>query len=221
MAKFSRPFEISVGDEKIELMFKSPNHKELTDIDLQYRKMYSVAIEGGVPAEYKLSKLYKQDNTWTDEDDEVIDRLSLKVAILNDLVDNPKTEKDKENIVDNVNTLSESRKQLNSLITRRTELFRSSAEGMAEEQKIHKLIELCCIKKDSEDRMFDNYDSYVQFLEEYPESASIILREAYFFVYNLPEDVAKDWAEVKYSRKILEEESKKQSLEETEEIESS
>ena len=82
----------------------------------------------------------------------------------------------------------------------RTGLFEHTAESMAEKQKLHKFILLCTYDHDTDERKFDSKEEYQEFLNDFPDLGSALYKEAYFFDYELPEDVSETWAEVQFLR---------------------
>lgn len=193
----SNEFKVTTGEGDINLYFKRPNVDQLQVIDLEYRRIFTLAIKQKVMAEAEARKVYKSTGAWTQNDEEDLARNADDVAKLSRLLEEDKNSS-KKNGLKMVEKLAELRADLLRRISERTDLFYNTAEGLANEQRMHKFIELCCHRSNVKEKFFEGREDYRNFSVEYREVLSEIYKQAYYFEYGMPDDISDTWAEVKW-----------------------
>ncbi len=203
--KVGKEFTVKMNDADVVLFFKRPNQEELFEIDLQYRKIYSEALRNGVMTEAEAKKLLKKNNSWGKEDEDRISSLAFDIAqnqrILEGFKDRPK-----EQILELINKITGLRSDLFDLISQRTSMLTNAAEGIANEQRIHKLIEICLINKATEEPYFADMGQYKEFASSHVDELSQIYRQAWMFEYGATEDSMENYPEIKVLKELVEKE---------------
>jgi hypothetical protein len=218
MESKSREFTIKVNGQDTTVFFVRPTVSELMQIDMEYRRIYSEAVRTGIMAEAEARKIFRKSGAWDKSDEDKISNLSLAVAqSLAQLTDKLSSEEGVK-LATQINTM---RGELMGLIGQRIELFANTAEGIANENRIHKLIELCCVRADTKEKFFDSRDGYELFVQSNKDTLSSIFREAYAFEYGQVEEAMAEWPEVKYLRNLADVEAKKEAAKKEEEKETS
>ncbi|MCK5610113.1 hypothetical protein KAR91_50030 [Candidatus Pacearchaeota archaeon] len=204
--KRSRGFTLEVGDQEVSLCFRRPNQDDLFEVDKTYRKIYSAAILDGIMTEIQARRVHAESGTWTELHDKEIREIAQNIAQLEVVLRaSDPTDPEALQLASNLNTL---RAQMMSRIGDKQELFANTAEGLATEQKMHTFIERCCVYKESGEKFFANLNIYKEFVAEDPDQMSLIHKEAYFYEYRLPEEIARDWAEIEFVDRLNDEVSK-------------
>ncbi len=205
VAKVSSDFTVNINGQNTVFFFRRPNQSELFDIDLQYRKIYSEALRNGVMTESEAKKLFKNSNSWGKEEEEKISSIALDIAqrqrVLENFKDSPKKE-----VLDAINTIIGLRNELIELVGQRTQMFAQTAEGIANEQRIHKIIELCLIEKVSNEPFFDGFENYKSFASSNVDALSSFYKEAWMFEYNTNANIEEDYPEMKLLKEMAEKE---------------
>lgn len=219
MASKSKEFRIVVDGDGVDLYFKTPNHNELTMIDLEYRRIHSLALRHEVMSEAEARKQHKSMNAWSDEDEKELQQIGIQIAALEHAISNPADDAKPEQLDKCVAQISELRGKFLEKINTKTELFSNTAEGMATEQKMHKFVELCLLRVSDDRRFFDSMEQYEKFAEEHRDELSEIYKQAFFYEFGMPEDITANWPEVKYlknRREALEKQAQEESEKTTE-----
>ncbi len=189
--------------KEMELYFLPPTHEELLAIDMEYRKIYSMAVRESVITNAEALKRYKTSGAWEKEDENSITDFIFKLKLLETVITDEKEDNKKRK--ESAFEATQVRADLLQKMNIRTGLFDHTAESMAEEQKIHKYILLCCRTVEDDERLFDSREEQQQFSNDNNEIMSTIYRKAYFFVYNLSDDISADWAEVQFMKTVADE----------------
>ena len=199
----SKSFTLLVDDKEVTLYFKRPNQDDLFEIDKTYRKIYSAAILDGIMTEVQARRIHAKSGAWTEEHDKEIREIAQTISKL-EVVLRSCDPKDSESLqlAANMNTL---RAQMMTRIGDKQDLFNNTAEGIALEQKMHTFIQRCCRVDGSNELYFKTKDDYKEFVSEYADEMGEIHKEAYFYEYRLPEDIAKDWAEIEFIDRLNDE----------------
>lgn len=208
-------FKIFLNNEEREFYFKQPTHKDILAIDMEYRKGYSNAIREGVMSEAEAKKLAEKQGAWTKEEELVLSQVTLQISLLESIVKNEDNKRSIEEIRKAAKDLSAKRSDMIEMISRKVDITSRSAEGYANQQKIHKLIELCCVEKTKEGdiRLFNGRKDYEEFVENNPDVLSQIVRNAYYFEYGDPEKMSKEWPEYKFLQEEIKQEVAKTEVE--------
>lgn len=200
-------FQVKIDEKKIDLYFSLPTHEEVLAIDMEYRKIYSMAVREGIITQAEALKKYKEQGAWTKEDDDDLNDFMVQIALL-EIVIKDETKEEKER-ADAALKTTKLRSDLLQKMNVKTGLFDSTAEQMADEQKTYKYILLCCRQEEDDEKFFESRQQQQDFANNYRDQMSFIYRRAYFFSYNLPEDITSEWAEVQFLKNIAEKEAKK------------
>lgn len=210
-----RSFKITVNEKENELYLRRPNQRELFDIDISYRTAMTRLIESGVMTIHKATKLYEAGGEWMKSDENELKNVTVLLAQKSKFLEEEKGKNSRDDNLKLVDGITKCRTQQMLLIGRKTDLFSHCAERLAEEQKIHAMIILCCCSTEDDGRFFVNVDAYQKFTKEQVDAASKILLEAYNFEYGIdPEQFGKDWAEVQYLQLLASEEASAKAPEE-------
>lgn len=200
--QLSRKFTVEIETVEVELQFRRPDQAELFQIDKQYRIIYSAGIREAVMTEVEARRHFSAQGTWTDQHDQDIRSIAAQIAQLEVVLRaSDARDPDSLTLASNINIL---RAKMMEKIGDKQELFSNTAEGLANEQKMHKFIELCCVKAEDGEPFFRSADQYRGLVSTDVDAMSEIHKEGYFFEYRLPEDVAKDWAEIEFAERIAE-----------------
>jgi hypothetical protein len=208
--KRSKNFTVNLDGADIQLYFKRPNHEETTIIDMEYRKMYSMAVRQGILTEAEAKKQFRKSGAWSEDDENMLFTLQAEIVQKEQKLQQGVKDKVQEKELDDlVLELAKLRNKFLDRINEKTDLFESTAESMADKQKMHKFIELCLRKTEDSSAFFENRESYETFVEEHHVLLSQFYKEAYFFEYGIPDDLSADWGEVKYLKQKSEDAQKK------------
>lgn len=207
----SREFTIKVNGQDTALYFIRPTVSELMQIDMEYRRIYSEAVRTGIMSEAEARKIFKKSGAWDKSDEETISNLSISIARMIAKLDTLPNDEG----VKLATEINQNRAELMRLIGQRIELFSNTAEGIANENRIHKLIELCCVRADTKEKFFDSREAYERFVQGNKDVLSSIFREAYTFEYGNVDDTVQEWPEMKYLQKVAAEEKAKEETKET------
>ena len=201
-----KSFKLKIGGEQTDLYFKPPTHEEVMLIDMEFRRIYSLAIRNDVITQAEAIKQYMKSGAWNKEDDNEVADTMLKLTLLENVIKDEKKDvkERREAALKAANLRSDLLQKMNV----RTGLFDHTAESMAEQQKLHKFIILCTYREEDDEKFFDNRDDYQTFINNNGDSASALYKEAYFYDYELPEDISESWAEVQFLKQDLENQTK-------------
>lgn len=204
--KRTEKFSVDVDGNKTDFYFSKPTHKDILDLDLHYRKMFAEAVRAGIMTNAEAQKQYSDSTAWTDSDESEIAKLMLEIGAMEDILRDKEVEGDvkKEAAI----KASSLRVKLLKLNKTKSDLFENTAEAFAEEQKLHKFIMLCLRGEDDDVKFFNGQQQYEEFARDNRDALSTIYRKAYFYDYNLPEDITADWEEVKFLNSIKDERDK-------------
>ncbi len=202
-------FTIQYEGQDLDLCFRNPSQDELQQLDLVYRVRYADAMRKGAASEREILKMAEKAGTWTKEDKNAMTDLSFNLAKLESILNQGEGDEGKMEIVEK---MSEMRKDLVDLSVARTQLCSHSAEYYAMEQRMLCLVSLCTYSGES--KFFDGID-FNAFACDFPDELSEILKNAYVFQYDNPEDITEQWGEMKYLKDL----SEKQAAEAKEAIE--
>lgn len=200
-------FIVKIDNKDVELLFKRPTQENLFDMDMKYRQVYSEAIRNEVITEAELKKRLNKTGAWTREDDNKIDHSGFIVADLERQLKERKGSQ-KSNL-ELAQKLGEARGELIGLIGLKTEMMSNTAEGIANDQRMHKFAELCCYKKKEDERFFTDIDHYKNFVAEHPDELSEIYKQGWLFDYKLPDNIVDEWEEIQYVKELAKQKEKK------------
>ena len=219
MKKERKTFKVNIGGIEKELCFKNPNQEELLALDLEYRKVFSQCLREGIISEAEAKKIAEKNGVWTREDEKQISTLAFEIGLLESIVRNEDKKSTEKQIEESIVKLSERRSDLISLINRKVEVVSNSAEGLASQQRMHKFVQLCCVLSNDTNRLFNDIESYESFAQNEPEILSEIYKQAYFHEFGDPDNLTKEWPEIKYLKNKVEEAKKEQEAKEPSEAE--
>lgn len=206
-----KEFTIVIDGEETTLFFKRPTHAELLEIDMTYRKIYASAVRSGLMVEREAKNVFKGSGAWNKENEDSIRSISVQIALLEKTInDDALKDEDRMKAVEKISAL---RAELFELIGERTNMFSNTAEGLANEQRMHKFAELCCFDKTTNQPYFNDYEAYQKFVSEHATELSEIYKQGYLFEYALPEDITESWSEIKYLKKVAERANKEEKQE--------
>lgn len=218
--KLGKEFTIELDNKTLTLAFHRPNQEELFQIDLVYRKIYSEALRARVMTEAEVKKVLRKNGSWTKADEDRISDLSFQIANLQGIVETLK-ESSSSDIVDVVSQITERRTELLDLIGQRTAMLSNSAEGIANEQRMHKFIELCCVRIPDKSRFFDDFDHYKQFVADNADVMSEIYKQAWLFEYAMDEDHSSHYPELQILEDAIKRENESKETDKPEQSEES
>jgi hypothetical protein len=163
-------------------------------------------MDAGVMTAEKVLQICRQNGDWTDRDDnELMNKSTLIMDFEQDLLDKKDKQSHDENM-DFVDKITKVRAEQWKLLARKQGLLNSSADKLAEEQKIHTYARLCAMRVDNKDPFFESDEQYQEFLVEEHEAASVIFEEAYHRAYKHdPDTFGQNWADVQYLKEYGEE----------------
>ena len=195
-------FTLDGTSEKKSASFKAPTYKETTALDFEYRRAFSEAVRNGIMTTAEATKSFKKENAWTDEDDADISRTIIEISDAE--IKLGKREGESEELYAMATELSKKRNDLMEKMNRRSQLFENTAEGIADQCRVYKMVYYCLLDEDGE-RFFDSEEEFESFSEQYPTAISYIYRKAYFFQYDVDENINDRWEEVKYLKERADE----------------
>lgn len=198
MAKYSEPFDVILDstEESKRYCIKNPTHEELMIFDMEYKRIFSVAVREGVMTIAEANKQMKDSGAWTDEDMAEVSRYMAKLARLGQRI---KERKESEEVLDKAaNEATITRNELMFKMRIQTEILDKTAEGMADMAKIYKSIRYCLVYSDNKKRVFDDKDEFEAFTEENPTAISFIYRKTFLFEHDIDENMSESWQETMY-----------------------
>jgi len=204
-----RYFDLEIGETTIQIYFRKPRQRQQFEIDKEYKKAMSQSLREGLMTEIEARRIYAERGVWTKDDEDKINELSNQIAQAEIILGRYDGTEDSDTRLKNLELASEAsalRSELVEKIFEKNSLFTHTAEGLANDQKTHLFIRLCCCKKSDSNGvlMFNKDEEYQNFLEEHPESASNLLTYAYADAYGAPLDVTENWGELSYLDKAAE-----------------
>lgn len=208
-------FTIEIDNKNVELYFKPPTQDEVLQIDMEYRRIYSIAVRNDIITQAEAIKQYRKSGAWSKDDESEVADLMFNLTLLESVINDDK--KDIEERRKSAQDAASLRAELLDKMNVKTSLFDHTAESMAEKQKLHKFILLCTCNKEDDELYFSDGESYQNFLNENPDAGSELYREAYFYDYNLSQDISESWAEVKFLKDQAKEEIESEKEKEKEE----
>lgn len=205
-------FEVTIGDKVQKLQFKNPNQDEIFQLDLLYRKIHSDAIRQGVMTEVEARKLFRKNGVWTEEDENQVTSVLMDLANLETIVEQYNAEKlskkERKELEELLEKMSAKRLESMRLFMNKTEAFSHTAESLANDQRMHLFVELCC-QDEKGNKFFKTHQDYLDFLVQNKDAASEIYKQAYWAEYGRAEDIAQEWTENKLMKKLSESKPKK------------
>ena len=120
-----------------------PTQEELMEIDMEYRKGFSVAIRNNIMTEFESKKRFEKDGIWGETNEDEMRQLQLEIV-------NMELELEKKDGSDGRTLafdLMDKRNKLVELLQYKTHLFKGqTAEGYANERKTLMFSALCTMK---------------------------------------------------------------------------
>ena len=209
-----KEFKVKIDGKERNLFLSTPSHGASIKIDLHYRKMFADGVRAGLLTSAEARKRAGEAEVWTEKDSEDSFDVVQRIGILETIIENDKGSASEQEMEDAILALEKLRTKALEFVAKRNEVLDNTAEGFAEEQKIHKFIEMCLKDTASGESLFSNVSEYEKFLNENPDSGSEIVKQAYFFEYGSPDEIGEKWAEVKYRKaqaeKIMKEHEEKE-----------
>lgn len=200
-------FEIEIGSDKYKLYFKRPNQADLFKIDLKYRQIFSEAVKAGVMTESQIRKELAKNGAWTQEDEDRVSRVAVDIANLHAVMNALRNNKEeREGVIQIIGKITELRATLLELIATRTNMLAQSAEGIANEQRMHKLTELCLYDSETGARFFSSTEEYQEYAATQPDALSEIFKQAHMFEYGQVDLDIEKYPEMIVLREISEQE---------------
>jgi hypothetical protein len=209
--KGKKTFPINIDGRDVKLYFKNPNHSEILRLDMVYRKYFSLALREGIMSEAEVKKNASKNDVWTKKDEDNLTNISFKIAALEMIVDNKEGKYSKKEIEDAVEQLTKLRTELVTSIGTKVNVVENSAEGFANEQRVHEFVQLCCMIEGEDVRFFED-KVYEDFVRDYSDILSEIYKEAHIFEYGEPDEITSNWSEIKYLNKKAKENKEKQEI---------
>lgn len=198
MSKYSEPFEVVLDstEEKKTYCIKNPTHEEVMICDMEYKRVFSVAVREGLMTIAEVNKKMKETGAWSEEDTADVSQYMAELAIMELKL---KERKLKQNDLDKVaHQATIMRNKLMFKMRIQTEILDKTAEGIAEQAKIYKSVRYCIVDADTKERIFDDIDEFEKFNEENPSAISFLYRKTYLFEHGLDENIAETWQETMY-----------------------
>ena len=125
-----KSFKLTTEDSELDLYFKPPTHEEVMLIDIEFRRIYSLAVRNDVITKAEAIKQYTKTGAWSKDDDNEVADTMLKLTLLESVI------KDKEKKLterrDAALKAANLRSDLLQKMNVRTGLFDHTAESMAE-----------------------------------------------------------------------------------------
>ena len=198
MSKYSEPFEVLLDstEETKKYCIKNPSHEEVMICDMEYKRIFSVAVREGVMTIAEANKQMKETGAWSEEDTADVSQYMAELAIMEMKLKERKFEKEKLDKIANEATIMRNKLMFKMRI--QTEILDKTAEGIAEQAKIYKSIRYCLVDSDTKERVFEDMDDFETFNEENPSAISFIYRKTYLFEHGLDENMADSWEETMY-----------------------
>ncbi len=205
MSKYSEPFEVILDstEETKKYCIKNPTHEEVMICDMEYKRLFSLAVREGVMTVAEANKQMKETGAWAEEDTKEVSKYMASLAIMEIKLrdrEGEQTELDKL-----ANEATVMRNKLMFKMRIQTEILDKTAEGIGEQAKIYKSIRYCLVDAETKDRVFDDVDEFEEFNEENPSAISYIYRKTYLYEHGLDEDIAETWEETMYLKQRSEE----------------
>lgn len=140
-----------------EYAIKRPTQEELMEIDMEYRKGFSVAVRNNIMTEFESKKRFEKDDVWGEKNEDEMRKLQLEIV-------NMELELEKKEGVDGRQIafdLMDKRNKLIELLQYKTHLFKGqTAEGYASERKTLMFAALCAVEKSGK-RVFKSLQDFL------------------------------------------------------------
>ena len=161
----SKTVTLNKGKEnEFSVEIRKPTNRQLLESEKVYKKAFRVALEEGAMMRKRLSLFMKEQNIWTEDDDQKYENLLKEINILDyqinkgkDLDGNKlKISEAKEMAFE----LQDKRVEFRRLIAERQELDYMTAEGQAETERFSYLIYLCTYCDLTKKPYFSSYEDF-------------------------------------------------------------
>jgi acyl carrier protein phosphodiesterase len=194
--------ELNINGELVNARFSEPNQSQIFELDKFYRKVFAECLREGILTESEAKKRFEETGAWSKEDDKNVNNLIQKVAFNSVLL----SEMDElsEEAADLIALIQEDRNSMLEMLSRKTDLFSNTAEGMANEQRVYKFVSMCLV--DESGTPIAGSEAELENLSaNNKEAFDEVMRAAYSKVYNVDldeTDITSNWAEVEFMKKI-------------------
>lgn len=195
--------ELNINGELTKCRFAEPNQSQVFELDKFFRRVFAECVREGMMTEAEAAKRYEESGAWTKEDDKKIQNLLEQVS-LNSVLLTAETELS-EDAATLIEKIQESRNSMLELLSRKTDLFSNTAEGMANEQRIYKFVTLCLVEEDGM-VLFGSDAELEAFSQNNKEDFETVMRAAYALTYGVDseKDITEDYAEVQFLQMLSE-----------------
>ena len=151
------------GNE-VELRFNDLNQVVLTKGDFVYREYFSKAIRAGVMTQAEATKILKDRNIWSDNDEDELINYKVKISQLQSkLNEMNKRDADSLALYDQIKSL---RTKVADLGAIRSDIIDNTAESMATEMRTQFFASECAVYNNSGKRVFQNLEDFRARLDE-------------------------------------------------------
>jgi len=194
MQEKSKEFTLNLNDgTKEKVHFVRPSQDDLFQLDLKYRQIYSEAIRQDVMTEAEAVKRLEMTGAWGEQDEEETNDMLVELSKLQGEIKSGQVKKEAV-VAKKIMEISKLRRKIMEKMTVKNNILEQTCEGLAEDQKRYYYISLCTMK--GEEKFFEDFDAFKDFLKEEYDAGSELYKRAYFFLHDLSEDPTSEWAEV-------------------------
>lgn len=188
---------IDDNGEKINLVFKRPNQSQISAAEFAFKKAFADAVRAGFVTNAEVSKLLKDKEIWTENNDSKVAELRTKIALLEEKFKTNNFDGDGMTEYQEVKKL---RDELNSTLAVYTSIVDNTAESFATDAKT-RFYAVECSFKDGKKLFKDVLDFNSQFPKDIASScyrqAFLTMMEIHIGV-ELPEVVDSESIEDKW-----------------------
>jgi len=201
--------KISINGELSDFSFKDITQREIFELDRYYRKIFGECIKLGLMTEKQAARLYEKNGSWCKEQEQEVARLAME---LNDLSEKIKTfDKFNDESKEVMAKMITARADLTSLIGEKMELFRQTAEGTANQERVFLYIRVATVDENGKN-VFDTNEDLEKYSFDNPDDFGKILTAAYLAQHGFDKDrdLTDDWEEILFLNRAHELEEKEE-----------
>lgn len=206
--------KISIDGKEVVFDFKEVSQREMFELDKYYRQIFGECIKAGLMTEKQAARLYEKNGSWGKEQEQEIAKAAMRLNELSEKIKEfDEFNDDSKKIMSEMITL---RADLTSLVGEKIELFRQTAEGTANQERILLFIRIATVGEDKKP-LFDTNEDLETYSFENQEDFGKLVTSAYLSQQGMDKDrdLTDDWEEVQFLNRANKKEEEKAKKETT------
>jgi hypothetical protein len=160
----ARVFKSVMPDGKeVELRFNRPTQKILQDAEFEFKKYWARCMRSGIMSQAEALKMMKQNNIWTEEDEQAILEHRTRIASLEKEFTEDLSEENGKALFAQIKRLRSDMQDINSKFTN---IYENTAENMAGDYRLQYLAANCVVYNDTGKRVFKDVEELISRAQE-------------------------------------------------------